>query len=92
MPEEGGCRVPPFLSIAPSLLCFSFEEDSCQHHPVTPYLTIIRIWVARVTGRERGRFGECVCVGEGGQREREREREWKKKKEKRKKKEIWGDW
>lgn len=67
---ERGCgdagRLPSSLPLPRS--SFSFEEDSCQHHPVTPDLASIRMWVTKETGRESGGFG-------GWERKRGRERD-----------------
>lgn len=61
--SQGDARMSPFLSVASSLLSFSFEEDLCQYHPVTPSIC----GVSKSVGSQGGWKGEwwiwggCVC-------------------------------
>ena len=57
------------LSVVPSLLSFSFEEDLCQHHPGTN--GSLGAWE---TGSESGEFEKGVCVYEGDTEKRKGKR------------------
>lgn len=62
------------LSVVPSLLFFSFEEDLCQHHPVASWCP------GRLEGRVVNLRRVCVCVRMCGVRERQRKEKERERK------------